>query len=226
MLENKETGELFSAPTITIERRGLDPWTLYLYAMKSPATKEKYLMRLRKFLNSLNVQDGGVLEDKARAFAEKGRDDNIWDFNSILKFIQLLKECVDRKEITAGTIRNYVKSIKLFCQMADIAIPWDKITRGIPRGRRYADDRAPTIEEICKIIEYPDRRIKPIVYIMISSGIRVGAWDHLKWDHIHPIMKNGKLIAAKVIVYAGEDDQYFTFLTISSTYMIGLLMIL
>jgi hypothetical protein len=28
-----------------------DPWTLYLYAMKSPATKEKYLLRLRKFLN-------------------------------------------------------------------------------------------------------------------------------------------------------------------------------
>ena len=45
----------------------------------------------------------------------------------------------------------------------------------------------------------------------------------MKWDHIHPIMKNGKLIAAKVIVYAGEDDQYFTFITISSTYMIGLL---
>jgi hypothetical protein len=26
-----------------------DPWTLYLYAMRSPATKEKYLMRLGKF---------------------------------------------------------------------------------------------------------------------------------------------------------------------------------
>src|SRR5215208_4265372 len=26
-------------------------------------------------------------------------------------------------------------------------------------------------------------------------------------------MKNGKIIAAKVIVYAGEDDQYFTFIT-------------
>jgi hypothetical protein len=28
------------------EVEGLDPWILYLYAMKSPATKEKYLMRL------------------------------------------------------------------------------------------------------------------------------------------------------------------------------------
>jgi hypothetical protein len=26
--------------------------------------------------------------------------------------------------MTAGTIRNYVKSVKLFCQMADSPIPW------------------------------------------------------------------------------------------------------
>ena len=48
-----------------------DPWTLYLYAMRSPATKEKYLMRLGKFLGFLNLQ--GTLEDKARFFAEKGK---------------------------------------------------------------------------------------------------------------------------------------------------------
>jgi hypothetical protein len=120
VLENKETEGPSLSSAIVIERRGLDPWTLYLYAMKSPATKEKYLMRLVKFLDFLNIQEGGILEDKSRAFAEKGRDDSIWAFNSILKFIQLLKERVDRKEITAGTIRNYVKSIKLFCQMADI----------------------------------------------------------------------------------------------------------
>jgi hypothetical protein len=133
VLENKETEGASLSSTVIIERRGLDPWTLYLYAMKSPATKEKYLMRLGKFLDFLNIQEGATLEDKARVFAEKGRDDDIWAFNSILKFVQLLKERVDRKEITAGTIRNYVKSIKLFCQMTDIPIPWDKITRGIPR---------------------------------------------------------------------------------------------
>ena len=92
-------------------------------------------------------------------------------------------------------------------------IPWKKITRGLPRVRRYADDRAPTIEEIRKIIEYPDRRIKAIVLTMVSSGIRVGAWDHVKWGHIVPIKKNDKLVAAKLIVYAGEPDEYFTFIS-------------
>ena len=48
---------------------------------------------------------------------------------------------------------------------------------------------------------------------MASSGIRVGAWDHLKWAHVSPIIRDGKLLAARISVYAGEDDEYFTFLT-------------
>jgi hypothetical protein len=41
--------------------------------------------------------------------------------------------------------------------MSDIAIPWKKITRGLPEVKRYADDRAPTYEEIKKICAYPDK---------------------------------------------------------------------
>jgi hypothetical protein len=48
---------------------------------------------------------------------------------------------------------------------------------------------------------------------MISSGIRIGAWDYLKWKHIIPIEKEGKIVAAKIIVYAGEPEQYFSFIT-------------
>ena len=109
--------------------------------------------------------------------------------------------------------------------MNDILIPWKKITRGLPRGRKYADDRAPSLEEIQKIIEYPDRRIKAIVYTMTSSGIRLGAWDYLHWEHIQPIRgrkndNNGKnVVAAKIIVYSGEEgDEYFSFITPEAYY--------
>jgi integrase len=54
-------------------------------------------------------------------------------------------------------------------------LPWSKINRGLPRGRHYADDRIPTLDEIRKLLEYPDRRMKAIVYTMVSSGIRLGA---------------------------------------------------
>jgi hypothetical protein len=123
------------------------------------------------------------------------------------------KERVQKNEIAAATALNYVKTIKLFCEMNDILLPWKRITKGLPKGRRYADDRAPTLEEICKIIEYPDKRIKPIVLIMVSSGIRLGAWDYLKWKNEIPVEKEGKVLAAKLIVYQGEPEEYFTFIT-------------
>jgi hypothetical protein len=44
--------------------------------------------------------------------------------------------------------------------MNDIHVNWKKVTTGLPREKRYAEDRAPTIEEIRRLIEYPDRRIK------------------------------------------------------------------
>jgi integrase len=58
--------------------------------------------------------------------------------------------------------------------MADIPISWKKITHGLPKGKKYAYDRILTIEEIQKLVEYPDRRIKAIVCTMASSGIRIG----------------------------------------------------
>ena len=125
---------------------------------------------------------------------QPGKDDINWSLNSILKFVQFQKYRVDKKEISGATVRNYVKSIKLFCEMADMPIPWKKITRGLPKGKKYADDRIPTLEEIKKVVQYPDRRIKAIVYTMSSSGIRIGAWDYLQWGLIRPLERNGEVV--------------------------------
>ena len=97
--------------------------------------------------------------------------------------------------------------------MAEIPITWKKITRGLPRGKNYADDRIPTMEEIQKLLEYPDRRIKAIVYTMASSGIRLGAWNYLRFGDIRAIEKEGKVVAVKIIVYAGEDEEYYSFVS-------------
>ena len=42
----------------------------------------------------------------------------------------------------------------MFCEISDLSIPWKKISRGLPRGKRYADDRAQAIEEIKTILKY------------------------------------------------------------------------
>jgi hypothetical protein len=147
-----------SSPTKKLDQS--DPWELYVYAIKAPATKAKYCQRLRAFLEFLGYEEGS-LEDKARAFAAKATNDSNYAFSSLLRFFQMQLDRIERKEIAIGTVRNYAKAIKLFYEMADVNVAWQKIMRGLPRGRRYADDRAPTLQEIRKITEYADRRIKP-----------------------------------------------------------------
>ena len=189
-------------------------WKLYLFALKSPLTREKYQGRIEKFFDFIKLE-GATIEEKSLNFIQKSASEgNQWVFSNVLKFMMYQIDRVNQKEIVGSTVQNYVKSIKLFCDMADINIQWKKITRGLPKGKSYADDRIPTDEEIQKLLKYPDRRIKAIVYTMTSSGIRLGAWDYLRWGNIKPIEKEKMgIIAAKMIVYEAEDEEYFTFIS-------------
>lgn len=144
---------------------------------------------------------------------QKGQD-NKWAIAQVINFLQFQKERVEKEDITAATLGNFVKSLKLLCEACYIQIPWKKIRRGLPKGRQASNDWAPTIEEICKLVNYPDRRIKPIIFTMVSSGIRIGAWDFLQWKHVQPIVeKSGNITAAKFLVYAGDAEQYYCFIT-------------
>jgi hypothetical protein len=95
-------------------------------------------------------------------FLIKARQNPQWAQDNLMSFIALQNERAKRKEIAEWTIPNYYKAFKLFCEINDLSLSWKKIRHGLQRGRKAANDRAPTIEEIQKLVEYPDRCIKPI----------------------------------------------------------------
>jgi len=194
-----------------LERAEQEPIEIFLYAIRAEETKRGYTAKLKVFFDYIGLK--GKLSEQAKETVVKARKDTNWALASIMQFMTYQKERVERKEITESTLRNYYKPLKLFCEMNDIALSWKKITKGLPKARRAANDRAPTLEEIRIIAEYPDRRMKSIVYVMTSSGMRLGAWDYLKWRHIEPMIDNGNAVAAKVIIYAGDSEEYITFIT-------------
>src|SRR5919106_6234971 len=190
-----------------------NPMTVFTYALKAPESRRQYPRRLKIFLDYLGLE--GKLGEQAEQFYLKAVTNHIWVEESLMAFIVYEKEMSKKGEISDSTIPNYYRATKLFCEMNDITLNWKKIARGLPRAGKAANDRAPTIAEIKKLLGYPDRRIKSIVKTMVSSGIRIGAWDYLRWKHVTPIFQKdiNEVIAAKLTVYAGDSEEYFTFIT-------------
>jgi integrase len=197
-----------------IEEQEQNPMANFVYALKAPETRRQWPRRLKVFFDFLRIQ--GLIEEQAKQFLVEAKQNPQWAQDSLLRFMSFQHERVRRGEISESTIPNYYKAAKLFCEMNDLVFNWKKITRGMPRVRQATNDRAPTIEEIQRLVEYPDHRIKAIVYTMASSGIRIGAWDYLRWKHVIPMYNNSlgeEVVAAKLIAYAGDREEYYTFIS-------------
>ncbi|MGC2669375.1 MAG: hypothetical protein WA220_09360 [Candidatus Nitrosopolaris sp.] len=129
--------------------------SVFLYALRAPESRRQYPTRLKKFLDFLKLE--GNLEEQARYFLVKAKESPQWAQLSLIRFMAFQKERATRDELSYSTISNYYRAAKLFCEMNDLTLSWKKIVRGLPYGRKSANDRAPTVEELQKLIEYPDR---------------------------------------------------------------------
>lgn len=151
-----------------------DAYSLFVFGIRTQITRDYYLRRLRTFFDFIKLLPEETMEARCNYFAAVGIKDHDWTFTKIVSFLQFQKERVERQEISAATLRNFVKSIKLFCEMSDVPIPWKKITRGLPKFRRFADDRAPTIDpispnDICTSFAI-SLIVLPSLYIFITSS--------------------------------------------------------
>jgi hypothetical protein len=213
--EKKEEAEVIKQP-LPQQRQSSPALNSFIYPLKSSESQRQYPGRLKQFFDFLGLP--GPVEEQAEAFLHMSKsNDTQWTQNCIIDFVNYHKQRITDKKLAAGTLNNYYMATKLFCEMNDLAtaINWKRISRGLPRMKTSANDRAPTVEEIRKLVEYPDRRIKAIVYSMVSGGFRLGSWKDLCWKHVTPITdeKTGEVIAAKLIIYPGEPEQYYTFIT-------------
>ena len=192
-----------------------DAYSAFEYALKAPETKRQWPRRLDVFLTFLQL-DGQDTRERTNKLYELIQSEGVnWLESHFIDFIYFQKQRVLKKEVTETTINNYVKPLKTFCDMNNIlGINWKYIRKGVPKGRKSAIDRIPEMEEIKKLLHAPDIRLKPIVLTMFSSGIRLGTWEDLQWKHITPIYNDNKvLVAAKILVYPGDEEEYFSFIT-------------
>ena len=194
----------------------------YKNTLRSPKTQKAIHNKLDQVFNALDIP-GSSIEQRAEFFAKKAKSGR-WLEDKINNFVKDGRERVEvKKDLAAVTLKLYFYSMKSFCEMNDLGLTlnWRRIAKGLPKGANEADDRPFTTEEIRRLMKHADRRLKTIVYILCSSGIRAGAFEFLNWGHVKPITKWQYLtwkkgreearenhdLANKIIIPEQEEDK-------------------
>ena len=88
----------------------LTPYLKFKYAIKTEITRKYYERRLKKFFDFIEFEHiEKDIEYRCNKFAEKSKGDINWALSQIIRFLQYQKERVEKKEITSGTLKNFVK---------------------------------------------------------------------------------------------------------------------
>ena len=118
-----------------IQQAAANPLSNFLYALKAPETKGQWPNRLKVVFHFLGLT--GDLDDQARQFVTLYRESGMTVVHEKLtSFISYQIQRAQKKEISQATIPNYLKAIKLFCEMNDIQLNWKKMSRGMSRVRQ------------------------------------------------------------------------------------------
>jgi integrase len=129
----------------------------------------------------------------------------------------------NKEKYKGSTTRLNLAGVKSLCEFAELPVPlnWKKIIKASPKISK-SDDRPPTLPEIRTIFDTGDDRLKFILSLMVSSGIRVGAFDYFKVKDYRIIEQedpniskftenSSKVRIAELTVYRGEPEVYRTF---------------
>ena len=169
---------------------------LFIESLASPASRTVYRNNLKLYAQYRKVQ---TFEDLLKG------DPRLLQ-SQIIDYIVDLKE----KGLSGYSINTRINSIKKFYESNDIDLRWKKIKGYIGAKRRIKKDRAYTYEEIRKILDKADERERVGIYLLLSSGMWIGAINTLKIKHLQNIEQYNLY---KITVYENEEEEYTTFCT-------------
>ena len=162
-------------------------------SLRSEQTRLKYEYGLKKFLlfNKISI-------DKFLSLPIADIENMMIDYIIDLK----------KQGLSTSYIKMILASIKHLCVMNDVVINVKKIGKFIGESTKLQEDRPYTHEEILQLLNVCDLRMKAVILLLASTGIRIGALPTLR-------VRDVDVDATRnwVTVYSDSKDKYITFMT-------------
>jgi integrase len=179
------------------QKKHLKKINLFEQSIRSEETKKVYITCLRKYF-----EFPGALK-----FMDNANDGRNVE-NHIIDFVIHLKK--QGKGFSA--ISNYVSAICKYYKMNDFVLNTNKIHQYLPEFRKLKKDRAYRYEEIHRLLDVADERMRAIIFLLASTGMRVGAIPSLRLSNLEKVESEYYDIY-KITVYEGFNEEYITFCT-------------
>jgi integrase len=112
-------------------------------------------------------------------------------------------------KLASNSIKSRLNPIFHFYEMNDVSLNKKKIKMFKGEFVKKSRDRAYTDQEIKKVLDVSDLRMKIVVLLMASAGCRVGALPSLRLRNLERV--DGKTY--RITMYEGSNEQYSTFCT-------------
>lgn len=167
---------------------------LFLNSVSSSYTRHSYRIYLQKYLQIVGYHDLTELLSRDHKQVE----------NEIIEFIITFKE----KGMKYSTIINYIKPVISFCKINDIMLNTKKINRFMPPKIRSKKTTAYTHEQIQRLLDIADERMRAVILLLSSTGSRIGSLPGLNVGNLEEVND-----LYKITIYENEPEEYTVFCT-------------
>jgi integrase len=168
----------------------------FINSLRSEATITNYrraLSHYMRFANTTNV-------------SELLKQDNKAIESQIIKYLLSMRE----QKLCRGTLNLRLAALKKLCDMNDVLLNWKKISQYLGQDSKRFKDRAYTTEEIQQLLTKADERMRVVILLLASTGMRIGAVPDLK---IRNLSKIESCNIYQVTVYENAKEEYYCFTT-------------
>lgn len=169
--------------------------------IKSEETRKLYNKYLRYFLDFVKIKEpSGLLQLKDSYLNELIED-----------FVIYLKN----KNLKRASIEGRITALELFFAMSDkLGINWKRIKKMLPEKMKTSGALGWEREDIEKMIRSTTNlRSKAVLYLLSSTGCRIGAIPQLKIKHLKEMPDNTMAIK----FYENTNSEYYGFTTPEAT---------
>lgn len=165
----------------------------YLTAARSRFTRDTYRVSIRLLLGC--DPDG---------FVDRVRVDRRGAEGYLLGRVVLFRERWKASTLVAG-----VSMVKSFLDFEEVDLNWRKVRKAVPKARFVGSDRPVSLQETRSLLGVCDLRMRAVVLVMGSSGVRVGAFDYLDVGDYERLSSG----VGRLRVYKETTEEYWAFVS-------------